>query len=59
MLVCVLWRQEYCVSAYNILRKHGNLLITLFFLMLSSGECCYEEGEREDCALGTKGQQPG
>lgn len=32
--------QSYCVEAYNILRHNGNLLITLFFLMLSCGESC-------------------
>ena len=28
---------ELCESAYKILRKHANLLITLFMLMLSTG----------------------
>jgi len=27
----------YCVQAYNIMRRHTNLLITLFFLMISCG----------------------
>jgi phosphatidylinositol kinase/protein kinase (PI-3 family) len=35
---CHCFVQSYCVQAYNILRHNGNLLITLFFLMLSSGE---------------------
>lgn len=32
--------EEYCVEAFNVLRKNGNLLITLFFLMLSCGGFC-------------------
>jgi len=29
--------EETCCKAYNIIRKHGNLFITLFVMMLSSG----------------------
>jgi len=29
--------KEHCCQAYNIIRKHGNLFITLFAMMLSSG----------------------
>ncbi len=29
--------QTLCCQAYNVLRKNANLLITLFFLMLSCG----------------------
>lgn len=29
--------RQYCEEAYLILRKHGNLFITLFALMLTAG----------------------
>ena len=29
--------QEYCCTAYNILRNHGNIIIELFLMMLSAG----------------------
>ncbi len=29
--------EEYCTTAYNLVRKHGNFLINIFMLMLSAG----------------------
>lgn len=29
--------ESYCTEAYNIVRKHGNLLINIFLLMISAG----------------------
>lgn len=29
--------EEYCTVAYNVVRKHGNLLINIFLMMLSAG----------------------
>ena len=30
--------EEYCTKAYNLVRKHGYFLISIFMMMLSAGK---------------------
>lgn len=30
--------EGYCTTAYNLVRKHGYFLISIFMMMLSAGE---------------------
>ncbi len=29
--------EDYCTKAYNLIRKNGNFLISIFMMMLSAG----------------------